>query len=57
MRYAFILLLGNALPLALTALAAWIIYLDRDGWGWCVVAALFCAVVPTEKDKNKENNL
>jgi hypothetical protein len=30
----------NIVPLAFLAIAALLIYLDRDGWGWCFLLAL-----------------
>jgi len=28
-------------PVCFIALAAYLIYLNRDGWGWCLLLALF----------------
>lgn len=34
----------NALPICFLGLAAVIIICDREGWGWCVLAALLSGV-------------
>ena len=48
------ILFAQIVALGFIALAAYLIYLNRDGWGWCV----FCAVLTcvsnfneTKKDK------
>jgi hypothetical protein len=45
----------NIVPLCLIGLAAYLIYLNRSGWGWVLVLAALLAVYPTstkEKTKN-----
>jgi len=34
----------NIVALAFIVLAGLLIYLNRDGWGWCIFCALLCAV-------------
>lgn len=31
---------NNIIPILLILLGGFLAYLDRDGWGWCVFAAL-----------------
>lgn len=47
------LLVANLVSLAFIALAAWIIYLGKDGWGWVVFAALLSTHSFTSNDKEK----
>jgi hypothetical protein len=53
MKHAFalalILLVGNLVSLALVALAAYLVYLDRGGWGWVLVLAVLAHISPTGK--------
>ncbi len=35
-----------AVPIGFLAIAAYLIYLNRDGWGWCLLLAAITA--PTE---------
>lgn len=54
-------LIVNIVPVFFILLAAYILYLGRDGWGWC----LFCAVLTVtsitttykvDDDKSKKEN-
>ena len=45
----------NIVSICLLAIAAYLIYLDREGWGWCVFAALLVSVSPTGSDEDEEN--
>lgn len=41
----------NLVPILLIMLTAYMIAFDKQYWGWVLVAALLCAVVPkTSKD-------
>lgn len=53
MKIILILLFGNLVSLGFIALAAYIIYLDRSGWGWCIGAALVTAVTPKYREEDK----
>lgn len=53
LAYALMLFVANLLSLALVALAAYMIHLNRPYWGWVVVAALLCCSEP-DKDKAGE---
>ena len=44
----------NVVPLCLIALAAFLIFLNKDGWGWCIAAAFLLAVYPSSKEKDEE---
>lgn len=39
----------NIVPILLVGLAGLLIYLNKEGWGWCVFAAVCTAVYPTSK--------
>jgi hypothetical protein len=49
----------NFVAVCLLVLAALLAYWNKDGWGWCIVAAIICAVFPTgdskKKDEKREN--
>lgn len=51
MKNPLLFLTSNALALALVGLAAYLIYLNRPGWGWVVFAALCTQVVPAVKSR------
>jgi hypothetical protein len=43
----------NIVAVCLVALAAYLIYQDKEGWGWVVFAALCVTVTPkTDDDEN-----
>jgi hypothetical protein len=42
----------NFIPILLIALAAYLIYLNRDGWGWCVFGAVLCVLYPPDTVSN-----
>jgi hypothetical protein len=44
----------NFVSICLLGLAAYLIYLNRSGWGWVVFAALLLAVVPVSKSDEKD---
>lgn len=48
MKNILFLLVANSVSLAFIALAAWMIYLDNDGWGWPLALAFFSAAIPTK---------
>jgi|GEM_PF-3872077 len=52
MKAALIILSANLVALGLLGLAAYLIYLQRDGWGWVVFAAMLCHTTPTYASKN-----
>ena len=39
----------NLIPILLIILSVYLIYLNRDGWGWCVFGAIVCTVYPSGK--------
>lgn len=43
----------NVVAILLIALAAYLIYLNRGGWGWCIFAALLVTVFPGGTNKKK----
>lgn len=49
----------NLIPILLIILAGYLIYLNRDGWGWCVFGAICCTVYPsgqvTKTSDTKDN--
>ena len=45
----------NIVPICLLALAAFLIYLDRDGWGWCIFGAIILSVYPASKSSDNED--
>lgn len=45
----------NIVSICLLALAAYLIHLNRSGWGWCVFAAILLAVVPASKSDEKDD--
>lgn len=48
------ILMYNLVAIGLLILAGLIIWLDRDGWGWCVFGAIITSVVPRSKDDDDE---
>ena len=46
---ALILFVANLMSLALVALSAYMIHLNRPYWGWVLVAAVLCCSVPDGK--------
>lgn len=50
MKDGITLVLLNAVAILFVLLAGFIIYLGRDGWGWC----MFCAVLTTSSSYTKK---
>lgn len=44
----------NFVPILLILLAGYMVHLNRDGWYWCIIAALILAVFPSGADEKKE---
>lgn len=44
----------NIIPILLLFLAAFLIYLNKDGWGWCIFGAIICCVTPSSKKEESE---
>ena len=40
----------NIVPICLLILAGFLAYNKLDYWGWCIVGAMFLAVVPSTKN-------
>ena len=45
----------NIISICLIALAAFLIYLGKDGWGWCIFGAIILAVSPSSKSEEKDD--
>lgn len=54
MKYFSTTLAANAVAICFILLAALFVYLERDGWGWCLLCALLttCSVSIGSKDEN-----
>lgn len=44
----------NIVPICLLSLAAFLIYMKTDGWGWCIFGAIITTVSPSGKDSNDD---
>lgn len=53
----------NAVAILLILISAYMIYADKDNWGWVMLAGIFCSVTPTlsgsgkSKDNDTEENI
>ena len=45
----------NIIPIFLIILAAFLIYLDKDGWGWCIFGAIVLSVTPSSKSEKRND--
>lgn len=41
----------NIVALALIGLASLLVIMNKDGWGWCVIAAVIVTAVPVADSK------
>jgi len=48
----------NAVAILLILISAYMIYADKENWGWIMLAGIFCSVTPTlgGSAKNRNNN-
>jgi hypothetical protein len=46
MKQFFALLAVNILPIILALLACYMVYADKDGWGWVLFAAILITAYP-----------
>lgn len=48
-------LVYNVVAILLILLAAYMVYADKQNYGWVIFAALLCAVVPRTSNSKDEN--
>ena len=48
-------LILNIVSILFLLLAGFIVWLDRDGWGWCIFGAIICQTDFAFRKQEKEN--
>jgi hypothetical protein len=44
----------NIVPICFLALAAFMIWMKTDGWGWCIFGAIITAAIPSGNNNNDD---